>query len=187
MSSTRKAKSGAEFRQERFASSTEFQRGLMANLVAKRCERLEKPEDRELIWFLQLLSHREGGLKQLTRDLVAKFPDRNSTESMRRFGMKPGQIYSAAQVKTVRAEIPDGEDRFRLKGEMTSFTMMTLPDVQDESKCWSCDDFHNRKSALRANSEAEAEAGRQPQHYSAETFIESCRASAEELPRFLAD
>jgi len=52
MSNTRKADPGSSFRQERFASSPEFQRGLMANLVARRCELLSRAEDRDLFWFL---------------------------------------------------------------------------------------------------------------------------------------
>ena len=63
MSNTRHGIEGGEFRQERFASSREIERGLMANLVAKRCSVLEHAKDRELIWFMQLLSHQPGGIK----------------------------------------------------------------------------------------------------------------------------
>ena len=47
-------------RQERFASS--FNRGLLANLVAKRVSIVSSPEERELIWFLQRMSWSEEGL-----------------------------------------------------------------------------------------------------------------------------
>jgi hypothetical protein len=56
-------------RQERYCSSPELERGLLANLVAKRCEVLADREDRELIWFLQYLSHGNGGLKKVAADL----------------------------------------------------------------------------------------------------------------------
>ena len=116
MSSTRRTNTPGIIKQERFASSQEYERGLMANLVAKRCSVLERAEDRELIWSVQLLSHRPGGLKKLAADLMAIFPERIATASMRKFGMKPGQIYKAEQVKIVRDEI-QGRG-FPLKGEI---------------------------------------------------------------------
>jgi hypothetical protein len=74
MSSTRQATDGG-FHQERFCSAAEFEKGLLANLVAKRCEMLTDAKDRELIWFIQLLSHRDG-LEAVAADLVNRFPDR---------------------------------------------------------------------------------------------------------------
>ncbi len=106
MSNTRRAEPGKPLRQERWASSDEFQRGLLANLVARRCSVLKSPADRELIHFLQALSHREGGLQKVAADLVEMFPDRIGTRSMQRFGMKPGQVYTAKQVKAIQAEMP---------------------------------------------------------------------------------
>ena len=66
MSNTRHAAEGAPLRQERWASDPELQRGLLAHLVARRCELLERPEDREIIWWLQLLSFRPGAWEQHT-------------------------------------------------------------------------------------------------------------------------
>jgi hypothetical protein len=80
MSSTRRASDG--FHQERYCSAEEFSRGLLANVVAKRCELVKRPEDRELIWFLQLLSHR-CGLDQVAAEVIEKFPDRIAAPSMR--------------------------------------------------------------------------------------------------------
>lgn len=116
MSNTRRASEGGTFRQERFASSQEYERGLMANLVAKRCSVLERAEDRELIWFIQLVSHQPGGIKKLAADLTARFPDRITTESMRKFGMKSGQIYTGEQVRITRKGMPALE--FPLKDEI---------------------------------------------------------------------
>jgi len=112
---TRHAEDGT-FSQERFCSAEEFSRGILANLVAKRCELLKAPEDRELIWELQLLSHREG-FEKLAADLVQAFPDEIGTKSMKRFGMKPGQKYTPDQVKAIRDEIPGGGQKFLLDGE----------------------------------------------------------------------
>jgi len=117
MSSTRRATGNGPLRQERFASSPEFERGLMANLVATRCSVLDRAEDRELIWFLQLLSHKGGGLKKLAAEFCQRYPQHLATDSMRRIGNKPGQVYSASQVRAVRAEIPDARFDYPLAGE----------------------------------------------------------------------
>jgi len=118
MSSTRRASEGRPFRQERFASAPEFERGLMANLVAKRCGLLDRPADRQLIWFLQLLSHQAGGIKQLAAELMAKYPGRVATETMRKFGTKPGKVYSAAQVRVLRKEFGIEKSDLPLYGEV---------------------------------------------------------------------
>jgi len=60
MSSTRTAKPGTPFRQEKFASAN--QSGLLANLVAKRCLQIEDAAERAPIWFLEWLSWLPGGL-----------------------------------------------------------------------------------------------------------------------------
>jgi hypothetical protein len=60
MSSTRTARPGSPLRQERWSSS--FNKGLLANLVAKRCEQIEDAEGRAVVWFLQWLSWQPGGI-----------------------------------------------------------------------------------------------------------------------------
>ncbi len=72
MSSTRRAAAGAAFRQERFASS--LGHGLLANLVALRCESLE-PHDKPAIWFLQWESWQLGGLLRLAEDMIRAMPE----------------------------------------------------------------------------------------------------------------
>ena len=74
MSSTRRAPMGSHFRQEKYASSAEFEIGLNAILVARRCSLLTDPKEIELIWFLQHLSHQQGGLKKVAEDNFAIFP-----------------------------------------------------------------------------------------------------------------
>lgn len=120
MSSTRKAETGSPFRQERYASSAQLERGLMANLVAARCETLDCAEDRELIYFLQLLSHREGGLKKLAADLAAFAPENIGTASMVEFKTR-GKNYNRHQVAAIREEIPHKFERFPLRGEIESY------------------------------------------------------------------
>lgn len=86
--STRRQTTDGPLRQERFASSQEFSTGLKANLVAKRCALLESEEERELIWFIQLRSHQEGGLKAL----AAEITDRYAKQFHREFRNEDGSI-----------------------------------------------------------------------------------------------
>jgi hypothetical protein len=116
--STRRSEPGKPLRQERYASSAEFNHGLMGNLVARRCEVLDRAEDRDLVWFLQLLSHMAGGLRRVASELLAMFPERIGTKSMHRFGMRPGQVYNVKQMAVIRAEL--GEEyrgEFPLRGD----------------------------------------------------------------------
>jgi AAA domain-containing protein len=117
MSNTRRARADAPLSQERFCSSAEYEQGLLANLVARRCEALDNPAHAELILGLQYLSHQPGGLKKLVRDLCAAFPGALATPTMQKLGMKDGQIYHAEQVKKIRAEIPSGSFDYLLHGE----------------------------------------------------------------------
>jgi AAA domain len=75
MSNTRRAVDGAPLSQEKYCSSTRHERGLTANLVAMRCHVLDDPEDRELVWFLQRLSH-DIGLQKVADELTRRFPER---------------------------------------------------------------------------------------------------------------
>jgi hypothetical protein len=159
MSNTRRTNTPGIIKQERFASSAEYERGLMANLVAKRCGVIERTEDRELIWTLQFLSHRPGGLKKLAADLLAKYPERIATDSMRKIGMKPRQIYSAEQVRIVREEVCG---RFPLKGEI-DFERAGMEFFLD-----------NPEKKSRAQQEAEFH----PSNYAAADFVKCCREAA---------
>ncbi len=118
MSNTRRAEAGSPFRQERYASSAALERGLMGNLVAARCAVLDDPDDRELIQFLQLLSHREGGLKKVAADLIAFAPENIATPSMLKFGNR-AKNYNAHQVAAIREELPARHrDEFMLRDEL---------------------------------------------------------------------
>jgi len=116
MSNTRHSQDPCEFNQERYASSPAYERGLMANLFAKRCSVIDGAADRELLWFLQFKSHQKGGLQRLAEELIEKWPERNATKSIQAFGVKPGQVYTAQQMRAVRVELPssrfeDGPER----------------------------------------------------------------------------
>ena len=75
MSSTRHAAEGSPFRQERYASS--FESGLLANLVAKRCEEIDKhdpPQARATLWFAQWLSWQRTGWQTMVAELFRLRP-----------------------------------------------------------------------------------------------------------------
>jgi hypothetical protein len=186
MSNTRRTSGNGPLRQERFASSQEFERGLMANLVAKRCTVLERTEDRELVWFLQSLSHQRGGLKRLAAELCERFAERVATPTMQRLGSKPGQVYSAKQVEQVRAEIPGGDLDFRLRGEIDEIWAITAPDgPRDALDEYTGEWERERNSALES---AKARAATQPNGYEASRFVAACRsAAAEYLERRLGE
>src|ERR1039458_6693175 len=67
MSSTRYAKEGSPLRQERFASGP--RQGLLANLVAKRCATLDRPQSKAAVWFAQWRSWQPGGLGGLLLEM----------------------------------------------------------------------------------------------------------------------
>ncbi len=161
MSSTRTQKEPGKFRQEKFASSVEFERGAMANLVAKRTSLLNAAPDCELIWYLQRRSH-ECGMKQIAADLIAKYSQRLATPTMQKIGMRPDQIYSAPEVKKVRTEV--GSGLFPLFGEndeMSDFGPLELLVKTPEQEA-----------------EARAAATLHPSKYPAAAFIGHCHAEA---------
>ena len=115
---TRRSKDDSIFNQSRFASSPEFERGLIANLVAKRCALVDSRADRELIWFVQYLSHQEGGLKQLVQRLLAEFPLHFQTRQMADMKLRPENICGADQVREIRRGFAfAGFASFPLRGE----------------------------------------------------------------------
>ncbi len=160
MSNTRKAKPGAELRQERWCSDSTFERGLIGNLVAVRVAALTYPEERELAFFLQYLSHQTGGLAALVNELLERFPERFATAAMRRFGCRAGQIYNASKFKAVREEIEWHGDEFMLDGETP------------RSDPWSTEDF------IRDDDEKPRVKVSYPRSYPAAHFVEHCQNAA---------
>jgi hypothetical protein len=158
MSSTRKRAEGSQPTQQGYSSSAEYERGLLGNLVARRCEVLESPDDRELVFTLQYISHQPGGLARLGETLIADHPEQLATPAMQRIGIKPGQIYNAKQVRDVRADIVNGHDRYLLKGELSFW-----------QEFGDGDEF-----------EARAEAEKRPMTYAAARFVANCRDAAKQ-------
>jgi len=186
MSSTRKAKDDSVFHQARYASSPEFERGLIANLVALRCSTLDTVAGRELVWFLQYLSHQAGGVPALARELIGKFPDRLQTPAMVEIGMKPGKNCNAAQVKSVRGEIPhEFASRFPLKGEADFLSVISHRPYRDDE---AASDAALARAMSPAGFEIDEKSNSYPASYPARTFIDLCRAAAEsELENYLRE
>lgn len=166
MSNTRKSTTeDTPLRQERFMSSRELERGFMGNITARRCEVLSDPKDRELIWFLQLLSHADGGLKAVADQITARWPDRIGTEEMIRLGVKPGRSYGPEQVGAIRRDfLDDGRYLFPLKSD-PHFT-----DLFDESE---------------EDAEARRERDARPTRYDGGKFLDECRYALRYLPEDL--
>jgi hypothetical protein len=184
MSNTRHVKPGEPLTQQGFCSSVECHRGLLGHIVAGRYERLERPEDRELVMALQYYSWQPGGFTQVAQKVIARFRGRIITPSMQRFGVKPNQIYTASQVKAVREEMESGSDWFPLAGEIPDRIAISLPEVPSQAE----DPLdHERPGILRHLREVQDHANAQPKAYPAEAFIRVCLDSAaRELPGYLS-
>lgn len=86
-------------------NTTEDPQRLCAWRTAIRATSLDNPDHQRLLWYIQGRSMLPGGLRRLSDEIRARFPDRLSTESMRRLGVHPGRIYSADEVRQVREEL----------------------------------------------------------------------------------
>jgi hypothetical protein len=164
MSSTRKAKDDSVFHQSRYASAPQFERGLVAYLVARRCALVDDKADRELIWFIQYLSHQEGGLAAIAKDLIAKYADRIQTRQMVEMKLKPGKICNADQVRKLRSEFGC---QFILKGEQRDYLNggFYIIDENESDDCFDNSDI----------SESEKQrASKHPNCYPATAFFEAC-------------
>lgn len=166
MSSTRHAPEGSRLKQERWASSPEFERGLLANLVAKRCRLLRKAEDRLLIWTLQKWSWEEGGLARLADELLSNYSDRLGTSAMRRMRVSSDAVYSGAKLAELVQSLPGRiQCQFPLAGA-------SFPNYLAR--------FAAARKALEArlSGEPEAEETNRPNSYPGSAFIGICEVAA---------
>jgi hypothetical protein len=203
MSSTRRAAAGSEFAAEKFASSAEFERGLVGSMVARRCTILEDPKDKELIWAIHFISHRGGGLKSLATALVQNYPQHFGTPAMVKLGKRCGQSYSAEQVRSVRSDLPELERRnFLLRGETIANAdraprtseRLRRDGIQARARrkiCEALEDGFSEEYVARIESEARREEERRqqrqkeeseklPNSYAVDDFISLCRQYAED-------
>lgn len=187
MSSTRTATDG-KARQSRHMSAPEFveNRGLKGRCVAERVSLLKSAEERSLILFLLARSVKDGGLDQVVRESLELFSVRIGTPTMRKLKqLKPGQTCNAEQVRAIRAEIPGGENMFRLKGEVDERELYLLPDPDSNSHYGEA--YRRQVDYDCRLREIEEEAKHQPTSYPMDVFLEACKAAAVGLPDFLTE
>jgi hypothetical protein len=103
MSSTRHATDGS-LHQERWCSAPEFEKGPLANIVAKRCEMLRRPEDRQFIWSLQYLLHQMKS-EELSASVLERYPEQIGTPTMRETGIAAEASYTLSQAARICEEI----------------------------------------------------------------------------------
>lgn len=195
MSSTRHAQDDSVFHQSRYASSPEFEQGLIANLVARRLTKVASAADRELIWSIQSWSHQPGGLPALAKDLIARFPQRLGTQTMVAIGKLDGD-YSADEVRKIRRELLSclrGE--FPLKGETNREAAIIAFHRKKEAESArmliensdgaSRDELLDARATLEASKRADdvvadeiAVANSHPGSYPVQVFRDACRRAA---------
>jgi hypothetical protein len=176
--STRMAKDDSQFHQHRYASSVEFERGLLANLVAKRCALIDDLSSRELIWFIQWLSHQEGGIAALAKELIAKYPERIQSERMLAAKLKPEAICKAGQVREIRKDLPLKLSKpFLMKGEKSADDGLLDALAYEEHDCVN--------EILEKSGELDKQ---RPEVLPAKNFFSVCLAAANEnLERAIKD
>ena len=166
MSNTRYAPEGAPLSQTRYMSSPEYAelRGISGMAVLAKASLLGICRKRSLLFFLQALSLKPGGLKRVVKDLLEMFPQQVGTPTMLRLGMRPGQVYSADNAARVEWE---------LNGYPSADMPAWMPDLDE------ADQF----AEFLAKSKARRSADR-----SADGFKRSCQVKAEaHLDQFIID
>lgn len=107
MSTTRKAPDNMPLSQERYMSSPEYAelRGLSGNAVAQKAAYLEHPRKKSLLFWLQAMSLRPGGLPKLAREFLQHFEDRIGTPTMLSNKVRGEQRYPAKLARQIDAEM----------------------------------------------------------------------------------
>ena len=193
--STRTATEGTPFRQERFASSSTYEPGLLGNLVAKRCKAIRSPDDRALVYWLHAQSHMEGGLQAFCEAFIAAFPNRIGSPAMRRIGKQVGQSYTETERRELRAEGLDdpedvGFDAFLLFSEAVNDNPRhhIKPDPDSDSELW----IDDRDGRALTNADAQiifaehddyiAEQNRLHPPLTVESAVAECHSAGRQLP-----
>jgi hypothetical protein len=187
MSSTRTAAEGTPFRQERFASSAIYEQGLLGNLVAKRCRTIRNPENRALVYWLQALSHLEGGLKLFAEKFLAAFAHRIGTPTMRQIGKTAGQVYTYEEAETLY----NSGLNFAAFADRDTLAVLGIPrrqkPVYDSSDFISPSESSSRPwdCAPWLDEESKEEAWRNLHNCTVDEAMQECLRASENLPDFL--
>jgi hypothetical protein len=104
MSSTRRSITG-EFHQERFCSAPEFQGDAINGLAAaKRIAIVKDRASREILWWLQGLSLTPGEIQKLCDELVAAFPDRIGSPTLRKLQQGADRELTEKEANAIQKE-----------------------------------------------------------------------------------
>ncbi|MEP6667914.1 MAG: AAA family ATPase [Chthoniobacter sp.] len=187
---TRHASEDSEkFRQERYMSSPEMQRGLLANCVAARVQVLTDPLHRKLVWWLQKVSWQPGGLEQLAAELIQRWPERFATVTMQRLGIGAGRIYSAEEVTQAQGSL-----RGKTTGWAGAYNLRRAFPLRGEvyeplESPWAREDDEDRRKWSKCRSDKARTLRKSrayPKTYPASDFAEYCLEEArKELAKFL--
>jgi hypothetical protein len=80
-------------------------RAIPGNLLAAKAQLYPDRRHRELLFWLQAVSLRPGGIKQLARDIISAFPERLGTPTMHAKGINRAMAYSEAEMKRIEEEL----------------------------------------------------------------------------------
>jgi len=167
---TRHAQPDSDFRQEKYCSSPEIERGLRAVPVAVRCRATRDAHFKRIVWFLQSRSWADGGLKSVSDEILQLYRDRIGSATMRKLGVTTAMICRAEIVRSIRRDFPAGySGSFPLKGDRDSASSL-LDDGDDEA-------FHRFwKEDTR------------PRSYQGKEFVEFClHCASDELEHYLME
>ncbi len=176
MSSTRTAPEGAPISYEKYMSSPEFAelRGIPGTAVAAKAQLYLSARKRSLLFFLQSMSLKDGGLRQLARDLFREFPERIGTATMHASKAKRYD-YKTARLIAQELDI-DHFDLFGCyDGSVEDWSDLRVFTEEGELNDPKPKPFSlEYKRALRSRVDADV-------------FLKNCRGRDEQLSRFLVD
>ncbi len=167
MSSTRR-KSDEAWHDEAFASAEVYRQGLPGNLVARRAALISDPEQRAILYSLQQLSHRRGGLLGISEDILRRFSDELGTAAMHEIEADPLEPLPVEIVKALRERV---DSPFLLQGEMAAEDIL-LTSMEDEELTYAFGDLRSRAAV-------------QPETYCLRDFQACCEEAA--TPERLAE
>jgi hypothetical protein len=150
MSTRKTSDPSAPVAQERYMSSVEYSelRGISATAAAAKVAMLTDQADRNLIMFLQALSHRPGGLGQVVTALLSAWPERLGTPTMHKEGIRPGKVFSAAALEKIGSEITTEEELHAAANAALAHKYLRGAEAPAEQWRPTCDDLQARCAEL---------------------------------------
>ena len=139
-----------------------------ASALARRLARVSDPDDKAIVWLV-LWYVQTGSLGKLAQALRTKYSSNLGTSEMLELGKRPGQHYSAAEVRIARNSMPaDWQARFPLRGESVQELSLGLSNVTDAGTRY---DMGLRSSASDCRAF--------PKSYPVQSLLDACAEAAE--------